>query len=958
VAGGVFPALLTVAPGLERAARVTRASTSAGLFNGTTNERFEGSGGEHCYVLVKDGADIDRATQAFHARAWLHGLGWIMLGKVGQLLDRSLIDVSVRFPERLCFEGSPEVIPPLSQDAALRACKAVEGEAIDTRVMIPDITASERQQVEDLKAAMRRTLEPQAQAVRADVDNKLAQDIIRREGVPSATASRRVAAWRRGILSPCIELDTDHRGRILVRDILLNPLCYVGVTLCDPYEGPDYGYDKAKIMVSQHEPGHVFVHSFAHGGGTYDLKHDVHSAEAALMAAPVAGIADTLCDVVDASDIEPEEVQHLVDRVADRASLGRQALKRRLKTDQDRRARARRQSMAAARRTEGVLDQRLRRPAPPPDGEVGPVVAEIDRALADDDTARPPMRRPDGTLVELRSQVPFNLHQLAATGSNDLPTDGTGQLPAPAEPLLMEMTRVTVELMVERYFVFEKTDKDGNFLYNAALPASYVNAFMQLPVSVSKLPHVYAVNTAPMVAENGAIIEGFGLDRESGVFHHIEPGLRDCLPKGGVTEEDVRNAVRWLCDEWLIDVLTDITGKMVAISLAITLIQRLLLAMRPAYLVSAGLRGGGKTTLCHMLMMAVFGRMAAAASWSEIQEERRKSLFAHFRQGVASLVWDNIRNGAEIACPEVEKALTSPTIQDRILGVSQFAAVPTSTVQIFVGNNIKFAGDMSSRGPEIRLLTDEPNPEDRLVAHVDPIAWTRDHRAEILHCLYTIMIYGCRRRPAGQVAKTRFKSWWSLVGWPTELAASLIGVGLNFDTVFKSTEEQDSRASGIATALHLLKDTFAEKWFRARDIRTILDEGELARVKFLRTGINHEDPIRASAAFLEMVEELTGKRNRNPITNIIGKALVGITDRPVNLDAATRGILRTRLHDGNNEFSVEIRRKGPAGKSWSSTTDRPESDPLDPLVHLKSACFEAPDGSSCAFRRSRPPIPT
>jgi hypothetical protein len=62
------------------------------------------------------------------------------------------------------------------------------------------------------------------------------------------------------------------------------------------------------------------------------------------------------------------------------------------------------------------------------------------------------MRRPDGTLVELRVLAPFSLHQLAATGSNDSPNDSIGQLPAPAEPLLVEMTPVTVEMMVERYF--------------------------------------------------------------------------------------------------------------------------------------------------------------------------------------------------------------------------------------------------------------------------------------------------------------------------------------------------------------------------------------------------------------------------------------------------------------------------------------------------------------------------
>jgi hypothetical protein len=177
--------------------------------------------------------------------------------------------------------------------------------------------------------------------------------------------------------------------------------------------------------------------------------------------------------------------------------------------------------------------------------------------------------------------------------------------------------------------------------------------------------------------------------------------------------------------------------------------------------------------------------------------------------------------------------------------------------------------------------------------------------------------------------------------------ASLIGVELNFDTVFKATEAQDSKAAGIVTALYLLKNTFGEKWFRARDIRAILDQGELARATFLRTGVNSEDAIRVAAAYLEMVEELTGKRNRSPITKIIGKALVGITDRPVNLDDTTRVILRTRLHDGNNEFSVETRKKGPEGKYFRfSAADQPESDPSDPLIHLSSAGFDGREGLS------------
>jgi hypothetical protein len=209
VAGGVFAALLSVAPGLERAARVSRASTSAGLYHKDTNERFSGSGGEHTYILVKDGADIERATQAFHVRAWLHGFGWMMLGAAGQFLNRSLIDASVRYPERLVFEGPPDVAPPLAQDISLRTCHPTEGVAIDTRAMIPDLTTTERQQVADVEDAMRHALLPQQQVLRAAFDNKLAAEIVTREGVPFATALRRVAAYHRGILSPCIQLVTD-----------------------------------------------------------------------------------------------------------------------------------------------------------------------------------------------------------------------------------------------------------------------------------------------------------------------------------------------------------------------------------------------------------------------------------------------------------------------------------------------------------------------------------------------------------------------------------------------------------------------------------------------------------------------------------------------------------------------------------------------------------------------------
>src|SRR4029078_12137811 len=124
------------------------------------------------------------------------------------------------------------------------------------------------------------------------------------------------------------------------------------------------------------------------------------------------------------------------------------------------------------------------------------------------------------------------------------------------------------------------------------------------------------------------------------------------------TEQAVRDAVSFLFDEWLVDVALDGVGKAVAIMLAIALIERAPLPERPAFFVTAGQRGGGKTTLANMTTLAGLGRPAAPAV-SDTAEERKKALFAYLRQGVACLAWDNIARGAAISCPHIDAALNA-----------------------------------------------------------------------------------------------------------------------------------------------------------------------------------------------------------------------------------------------------------------------------------------------------------
>jgi len=139
--------------------------------------------------------------------------------------------------------------------------------------------------------------------------------------------------------------------------------------------------------------------------------------------------------------------------------------------------------------------------------------------------------------------------------------------------------------------------------------------------------------------------------------------------------------MRFLVEDWLVDVNCDFAGKCVFVSLACTIIQRLL-CQHPILSVTAGKGGGGKTTAIQMSFTALTGKEAPAA-WSTNPEERRKSIFAYAREGVAGIVFDNIANGTLISDATIERICTAPSLFDRVLRLSKNEDVATDAVLNF-----------------------------------------------------------------------------------------------------------------------------------------------------------------------------------------------------------------------------------------------------------------------------------
>ena len=233
---GVFlGALAVICPGFDNAGQIRHASTSAGLMDKKTKASLPGSDGLHIYVLVRDASDARRFLYTLHDRAWLHGLGWHIVGAAGQLLERAIVDRSVCDPSRLVFEAPPDLKPPHLLGQQEREAIVHNGRSYDTITRLVDLNNIEAQTLKKLKSGSADALANECKHQRAIWEaNRIAKDVD--GGKTSAVAHRLVAKMLdERILLPSVLLkfDDDEMGEVTVGAVLDDPMRYDEETLAD-----------------------------------------------------------------------------------------------------------------------------------------------------------------------------------------------------------------------------------------------------------------------------------------------------------------------------------------------------------------------------------------------------------------------------------------------------------------------------------------------------------------------------------------------------------------------------------------------------------------------------------------------------------------------------------------------------------------------------------------------------
>jgi hypothetical protein len=544
-------------------------------------------------------------------------------------------------------------------------------------------------------------------------------------------------------------------------------------------------------------------------------------------------------------------------------------------------------------------------PAVRADAEPGPVMKLLDDVLSNVDAPEPPMRDVEGWPVEIQSREVAGLHELTSEGANDS-EDKKSRLPSPKNFLLTKHDQESVEILIGDHVEFIRKTKAKPAIgtepaieareFAVALPAKFIRHLLKY--RRSNWPRVHAVLTMPLVLPDGKLLATNGLDRARLAVFRIDPELSPFIPKAeDCTADAVTKAFKFITEEWLCDVATNLEGKCVLIALALTIIERILLPARPLFFVTAGLRGGGKTTAFTIVSLAATGIKAPAAAWPADPNERKKALFSYLLEALPFLVWDNIPRGTMIGCPHLERASTSETYSDRVLGETKTLVAPAYTIHGFTGNNIGPKSDQASRSLEARLTTDQSDPENRLFKHQDPTGWTQDHRGEILRSLYTILLGNPQLNPKSRKpTETRFKEWWHLVGSAVEHAA---GHAISFKEMLSRTEAKDEEAverTEIITKLYTIH--------RDAEFTSVSLHEHLAKSARMAT---EPCDLPEAAGIAELRRFCTAMRAKSPSPKSISHSLQAIIDAPVLIEGET-AILRTSLtRTSKRLFWVELK---------------------------------------------------
>jgi hypothetical protein len=286
------------------------------------------------------------------------------------------------------------------------------------------LTLAEKGGVDELRSKARIALSGEAIEAREKYIAEKAKELSERTGKSPLVARETIRKQWNGDLLPSFVLpfdDPELAGKT-VADVLANPSEFEGETLADPLEGAEHGRCKARIM--RRADGTLWIHSFAHGRTTYELKLDADAIRAAMAKVPAGEVVMVLVDMLLRAAVSPAEEEALTSYAKELSGSGTRAISRQIKLAREDKA-AKDTEEARERHMAEREDPRPCLPAPAHDAPWLPEMAAYDDVLGKSTDRVPPARNISGSKrpwrVASRSQIFTPFHPPTRRTSGDTP---------------------------------------------------------------------------------------------------------------------------------------------------------------------------------------------------------------------------------------------------------------------------------------------------------------------------------------------------------------------------------------------------------------------------------------------------------------------------------------------------------------------------------------------------------
>lgn len=258
--------------------------------------------------------------------------------------------------------------------------------------------------------------------------------------------------------------------------------------------------------------------------------------------------------------------------------------------------------------------------------------------------------------------------------------------------------------------------------------------------SYKEVRKLKGIVTTPTMRSDGSILQIPGYDPESELVY-LPDGKFPAVPEFPTRKEAL--AAR----DIILDLVQDFpfvndVARSAWLSMLLTLIGRPAIdGGCPMFCYSANIRGSGKTKLCMLVGLIVFGRDIGTKTLPRDEEETRKVLTSVAIEGQPAYLFDNVKG--LIGNTPLDAALTAETWTDRILGKSETTGdLPWRTVLMATGNNLEFDADTARRVILCQLESGLENPEDRNdFAHENLNKFALGNRHRLAVAALTILRY-------------------------------------------------------------------------------------------------------------------------------------------------------------------------------------------------------------------------